>query len=292
MSTVQSRIVILLGLAVAVGVFAQVDSGTITGIVSDSTGATVAGVQVKVVQVETNFQFAAVTNPEGIYRVQSLIPGTYQITFEASGFKRIVQGNISLHTGDVLAVNATLEVGNVSESIQVTAQSTLLQTETSSTGTVSLGETLYKMPLFQRSITNSMALVPGLTVQTTGGTAGLSAYTVNGQRNTGTAMFGRRHFGVDPLVSALGGSADPISTPSTKSKFSPELSSLEYGHSSSGVISTVKKSGTNELHGMASDYGRTRRMTHRQFFNLYTAAAPGSGDLPSVCPSWFMRSPI
>src|SRR2546430_14187123 len=130
MPTVPRRTTILLGITLAASAFAQVDTGTITGRVSDSTGATVAGVQVKVVQVETNFQFAAITNAEGIFRVQSLQPGTYQVTFEASGFKRIVQGNVSLHTGDVLPVNATLEVGNVSESIQVTAQSTLLQTET------------------------------------------------------------------------------------------------------------------------------------------------------------------
>src|SRR4029079_778471 len=120
-----------------------------------------------------------------------------------SGFKRILQSNVTLHTGDVLAINANLEVGSITESIQVTAQSTLLETETSSTGTVSQGEMLYKMALFQRSITNSMSLVPGLTVQTTGGTAGLSAYTVNGQRNTGTAMFEDGMFGVDPLASAL-----------------------------------------------------------------------------------------
>src|SRR5437667_7754171 len=110
MPTVPRRTTILLGITLAAGAFAQVDTGTITGRVSDPTGATVAGVQIKVVQIETNFQFAAVTNPEGIYRVQSLIPGTYQVTFEAAGFKRVVQANISLHTGDVLAVNATLEV--------------------------------------------------------------------------------------------------------------------------------------------------------------------------------------
>ena len=274
-------------MALAVGAFAQVDTATITGRVSDPTGATVGGVQIKVVQIETNFQFAAVTNPEGIYRVQSLIPGTYQVTFEAAGFKRVVQANISLHTGDVLAVNATLEVGNVSESIQVTAQSTLLQTETSSTGTVSLGDTLYKMPLFQRSITNSMALAPGLSVKTDGGTAGLSAYTVNGQRNTGTAMFEDGMFGVDPLASALA-IIKPIENSVEEVKMLTGTLPAEYGHSSSGVISTVKKSGTNELHGMASDYGRTRRMTHRQFFNLYTAAQPQPGN-PNGVPSWFMQ---
>src|SRR5947209_9503551 len=131
-----------LSLALVAGIYAQVDTGTITGRVTDSTGATVPAVQVKLVQVETNFQFAAVTNSDGIYRIQSLIPGTYQIAFEASGFKRIVQSNVTLHTGDVLAINGSLEVGSVTESIQVSAQSTLLETETSSTGTVGQGNAL------------------------------------------------------------------------------------------------------------------------------------------------------
>src|SRR5258708_10197660 len=133
---------VLLGLAFLSSAYAQVDTATITGRVSDSTGATIANAQVKVVQTENNFQFAAVTNSEGLYRVQSLQPGTYQVTIEAAGFKRVVERNVTLHTGDVLPVNVTLEVGSVNESIQVTTQSTLLETETSATGTVSQGDTL------------------------------------------------------------------------------------------------------------------------------------------------------
>jgi TonB-dependent Receptor Plug Domain. len=239
------------------------------------------------VQTENNFQFAAVTNSEGLYRVQSLQPGTYQVTIEAAGFKRVVERNVTLHTGDVLPVNVTLEVGSVNESIQVTAQSTLLETETSATGTVSQGDTLYKMALFQRSITNSMALVPGLTVSTTGGTAGLSAYTVNGQRNTGTAMFEDGMFGVDPWAANLN-IIKPIENSTEEVKMLTGTLPAEYGHSASGVISTVKKSGTNEIHGMAADYGRTRRMTHRQFFNSFTTAQPQPGN-PNGVPSWFMQ---
>src|SRR5437016_4091216 len=111
MTLLRRCVAILLGVAWALCLHAQVDTATITGRLTDSTGSTVANVQVRVVQVETNFQFAAVTNSEGIYRVQSLLPGTYQMTFEASGFKRVVQGNVTLHTGDVLPVNVTLEVG-------------------------------------------------------------------------------------------------------------------------------------------------------------------------------------
>lgn len=114
------RFAALWALAATTLIFAQVDTGTITGRVMDPTGAAIPGVQVSLVQTETNFRFAAVTNSEGIYRVQSLQPGTYRVTFEAAGFKRGVQDSIALSVGDVRPVDATMEVGAVTESVEVT----------------------------------------------------------------------------------------------------------------------------------------------------------------------------
>ncbi len=275
------------GALFASSAYAQVDTGAITGRVTDSSGAALPNAQVAIVQKETNFRFQTVTNGEGIYRVQSLQPGAYQLTFEAPGFKRLVRENVALQTGAVLPVDATLEVGSSSESVQVTAEATLLGTETSSTGTVTEGDVLYKMPLYQRYITNSMSLVPGLTVQTTGGTSGLSAYTVGGQRNTGTAVFEDGVFGNDPLASWLT-VVKPIENSVEEVKVLTGTLPAEYGHSTNGVITTVNKSGTNEFHGSAGDYGRTRGMTHRQFFNLYTTSQPQPGN-PNGVPAWFME---
>ena len=272
---------------VASPLFAQVDTGTITGRVTDSSGSAVPGVQINLVQRETQFKFQTVTNSEGIYRIQSLQPATYQLTCEAAGFKRVVQENLSLQTGAVLPVDITLEVGSTSESIQVTAEATLLETETSSTGTVTEGEYLYKLPLYQRYITNSLTLVPGLTVATTGGSGGLGAYTVGGQRNTGTALFQDGVLGNDPLESSLT-VMKPIENSVQEVKVLTGTLPAEYGHSTSGVIVTVNKSGANTYHGSASDYGRTRRMTHRQFFSLYTTEQPQPGN-PNGVPAWFMQ---
>src|ERR1700682_181385 len=101
---------LVITLVLALSIHAQVDTATITGRVTDSTGATIANAQVKVVQKETNFQFAAVTNAEGLYRVQSLQPGTYRVTVEAAGFKRLVQDGLILRVGDVLPVNGELQI--------------------------------------------------------------------------------------------------------------------------------------------------------------------------------------
>ncbi|MGH9962207.1 MAG: carboxypeptidase-like regulatory domain-containing protein, partial [Pyrinomonadaceae bacterium] len=129
--------------------FAQIGTSTITGRVSDPSGAVVPNVAVEVVQVETNFKFSALTNSEGLYRVQSLQPGIYRITFELQGFKRLVRENVDLRTGDTLAVDVVLQLGEIGESIEVTGQTQLLETETSASGAVVEGEFLYKMPLYQ-----------------------------------------------------------------------------------------------------------------------------------------------
>jgi hypothetical protein len=254
--------------------------------VTDPSGSVIPGVKIGLVQPETNFRFQAVTNAEGIYRIQSLQPGTYQITFEASGFKRLVQASVVLQTGAVAAVDVQLEVGSTNESVQVTAEASLLETATSSTGTVTEGDVLYKLPLFQRNITNSMVVMPGLTVQTTGGSGGIGAYTVGGQRNSGVALFEDGVYGNDPVVSTLG-AIRPIENTVEEVKVLTGTLPAEYGHTTGGVLTVVKKSGTNQVHGMASDYGRTRIMAHRQFFNLYTSAQPQPGN-PNGVPGWFM----
>ena len=85
-------VVVLVWIGLAGSALAQVDTGTITGRVTDLSGSVIPSVRISLVQPETNFRFQAVTNAECIFRIQSLQPGTYQITFEAAGFKRLVQG--------------------------------------------------------------------------------------------------------------------------------------------------------------------------------------------------------
>jgi Carboxypeptidase regulatory-like domain len=129
----------LAALAVSIytaSLFAQVGSSTISGRVTDSTGAVVSNVKVLAVQTATNFNFNAITNTDGLFRIPSLSPGDYKVTFELPGFKRIIRENVDLRTGDNLAVDVTLQVGNTSESVEVTGTTPLLETETSATGSL------------------------------------------------------------------------------------------------------------------------------------------------------------
>lgn len=276
----------LIALGCAQLVFGQADTGTITGRVTDSSGAVANGVQITVVQKENNFTFSSVTNNDGIFRVQSLQPGTYTVTFQAPGFKRVIRDGITLRVGEVLPIDTTLEVGAVTESVEVSAVAPLLETETSATGTVTEGDQLYKLAMYQRYITNSFTIMPGTTNLTNGGTNGLGAFSVAGQRYNGTVALEDGVFSNDPLGSTT--TIKPIENSVDEVKVLTGTLPAEYGHSAGGVISTVKKSGSNEYHGMASDFGRNRIMTHRQYFSLYTTEQPQPGN-PNGVPAWFME---
>jgi hypothetical protein len=168
---------------------AQVGTSTLTGRVTDPTGAVVAGVAVTITNTETNFRFSSNTNEEGLYRVLSLAPGPYHLTFEAAGFKRVMREDITLRTGDVLAVNASLELGSVADSVEVTGAPPLLETETSAVGSIVRGETLYKLPTFQRYVNYTLHLQPGMTTAGAAHAASLTSFHLAGQR-AGAIGFG------------------------------------------------------------------------------------------------------
>lgn len=246
--------------------FAQIGTSTITGRVTDSTGAVVPNVSVLVVNTETNFQFTATTNQEGLYRVQSLQPGPYRVTFTASGFKKLVRDNIDLRTGDVLAVEGSLEVGSVTESVEVKAAAPLLETETSATGTVAEGKFLYTLPTMQRFTNNTLNYVPGMTDEgyTWGET--LDAFHVAGARGT-PAFFDDGVNGQSPLSQGTTMKV-PLNSVAEIKVLTTALPA-EYGHSAAGAISVVTRTGTNALHGEAAIWGQTRSMVHRRFFDMY-----------------------
>jgi hypothetical protein len=265
---------------------AQIGTSTLTGRVTDSTGAVVPSVTALVVNTETGFRFTATTNQEGLFRVQSLQPGPYRITFEASGFKRLIRENIALRMGDTLPVDAVLEVGNVVESIEVTAAAQLLETETSATGTAIEGKVLYSLPIYQRSLPATFLFVPGMTARGYANASNLSQFYVAGQRSTAIAYYEDGVMGNDQTTgtSVVWTVQNAVADVKVLTTTLP----AEYGHSAGGVLSIVKKTGTNEFHGMVSQYGRTRRMEHRNFFQRVRSSQPQPGA-PNGLPVFFMQ---
>jgi hypothetical protein len=127
-ATLRLMLAALLLAAVALG---QTGQGTLTGTVTDPTGAIIPGVNIVINNENTGFNYAAQTNEEGLYRVPYLNAGIYTITFEASGFKKIVRPKIQVRSTETQQLNVALEVGDVVETVEVAANATLLETESS-----------------------------------------------------------------------------------------------------------------------------------------------------------------
>ena len=276
----------LLVLSVALAV-AQIGTSTLTGRVTDSSGAVVPGVAVTVVNTDTNFQYAATTNQDGLFRVQSLPPGPYRLTFEAAGFKRLVRDGITLTASDTRPVDATLDVGTVTESVEVKAQAQLLETETTSSGALVVGNMYYKLPIYQRSVHFTLTITPGLSLGSYGSAANGSTtpFNVAGARSTQLGVFEDGVLGMNPNGSSQ--SVRSVENSVAEVKVLTSTLPAEYGHTAGGVISIVKKSGTNEFHGMASEFGRVRRMQHRLFFDRFRTSDPQPGA-PHGVGTFFM----
>ena len=131
---------------------AQTGQGTIVGRITDPTGGVVPGVSVRVEHAGTGFTYDSVTNEEGLYHVPYLNPGTYTLTFEAPGFKRLVRSGIAVRSTETSRVDVALELGQVSESVEVKAASVLLETESATVGHLVSGESLNRLPTPQQKI--------------------------------------------------------------------------------------------------------------------------------------------
>ena len=190
------------------------------------------------------FVFTSVTTPEGTWYIPNLNPGKYQLRIEAAGFKTYVQNGIILRTAEQPRIDVKLEVGNVSESIQVTGTAPLLETETATSGQVLEGQTIVKMPVLQKAFYRMYLYMPGMNV-------------VNGQHAIGQRQraLGFTIDGVNSKEPVLGNpnNFDTVMTTSLDmiQEFKMYTTGLpaEFGHSSGGQLSGVMKSGTNQFHG-------------------------------------------
>jgi hypothetical protein len=234
-----SSIVILIGLLQTGPARAQIGTATIMGQVTDTTGSVVANLPITVVETETNFSFSAVTNGVGLFRVQSLQPGTYRLVFEAKGLKRVVRENVVLRTGDTLEVNIALEVGDVTQSVTVGGAVPLLETETSSTSTVMEGATLYALPVYQRYLGATPLFTPNVVVGTPNSGETLSQIHIAGQRGTSTGVFLDGTSGNDPMTGTV--ILRPIQGAVQEVNVLTTTLPAEYGHSAGGAISAVAK---------------------------------------------------
>jgi hypothetical protein len=240
---------LFLMLLAALPLFAQAGRGSITGTITDASGAVVPGVQITVVNNETGARYVVQGNDVGHYLLPNLPVGEYEVTFELKGFKKVTWPNIGVSVTAVRRADVKLEPGAVTESVAVTAEAPRLQTDSATVGTTLGAKDLTSLALH---IGNGGRMIEWLAFSTMPGVTGDPRYT-NSSRMNGTATNSQETIVDGATVSMDTGS--PIGNVSMEavSEFNFQTSgiSAEYGRTQAAVSSVVLKSGTNEIHGSA-----------------------------------------
>jgi len=248
------RFLLCLSITVACAL-AQRDLGTITGTVSDPQGSGIPNAKVTITEVETGLAYVVETTSNGEYVRAALKPGNYTVSVEAAGFRRVSQQNVIVTGGDRVGVPLTLAVGDVSQSVEISAASPILQTESTTLGANIAAKQVSELPLGgQRTFTFLARLSPGVVPAEPGARDAVGGgFSANGVRSNGQNNFLLN--GVDNNVNVIDFLNQTAYVIGPSVEAIGELQILtsgynaEYGRGAGGVLNTNLKSGTNEVHG-------------------------------------------
>jgi hypothetical protein len=246
--------------------FGQSFTGQIVGTVKDSTGAVVPRAEVAITHVQTNRTLSAVANEHGRYVSVPLEVGEYRVEGSLAGFKRAVKSGITVRIQDTVVVDIVLEVGGLSEQVEVSGEVAHLETTTSALGKVVDNRRIRDLPLNTRNVYSLVFLTPGVAGSVGIDYSGLN-YSVNGARpKTMDTIID----GVTASHSTVTGSAGISVFPSVDAiqefKVLGANYAAEFGRSTGNVLNVVYKSGTNELHGTAYEFLRNSAFDANNYF--------------------------
>ena len=243
-------------IAIAGNIFAQESRGTIAGRVSDSQSAPIARVKVVISNVETGVDTNLSTNDQGAYGAPLLLPGSYRVSAEHPGFKRFIRGGITLSVNDSLQIDVKLEVGDVSQSVDVVSEAPLVESTNASMSTLIGAKELTELPIAQGNPYLLISLAPGTTFEGDqtlnrpyepthivdysmgGSVSGTTDITLDGVSNTSKGGNGRVAAAYVPPVDAVG-----------EIRIETNSFDARTGQTSGGLVNISLRSGTNKLHG-------------------------------------------
>ncbi len=260
---------------------AQETTGTITGTVTDETGAILPGVTVVVRNVETGRTWDFVSSETGTYNARLLPVGNYEVTAELTGFRKTARPGIELHVNDRLKVDMMLRAGNISETVEVVAESPIVKTETSEVSTLINNTQVLAMPLNGRNIVQLVAMQPGVSTtlgsQMFVGLGNLTSVFVNGNRasQNNWMIDGADNNDVGSNLALINYvNVDSVS----EVKILRSNYSAEFGRSGGGQVNVVTKSGTNGFHGSAYEFYRDDKFDAINFFSTLDIDKDGTRD--------------
>src|SRR5215813_4156121 len=270
---------LFLCLVLSSSVFAQVAGGSISGTVTDASGAVVPNAQVTVLNTATGVMRTLVTNDSGFYNAPNLLPGPYQVKTSASGFATMVE-RLELTVGAEAVVNVQLKAGEVTEAVQIGGDVSAIEQASSTLSAAVQGKTIRELPLNGRDWAQLATLEPGVhTIDTQNLNTLGNAGRVNRGWGTNITVAGARPQQNNYLLDGIsindysgGGPGNTLGANlgvESIQEFSVVSAnpSGEYGKTSGGVFNAVTRSGTNGLHGSAYEFIRNSALDARNFFD-------------------------
>lgn len=255
-------------------VLGQLTTGGMVGTVTDSSGAVVPGVAVTLTDVSTGVATKTTTDSDGNYTVRPLLIGTYTVTAEKQGFQQAVLSNVEVAIGQVVRLDLVLQLGTVEQKLQVTAAPPLLQSQTSSLGTIETERRIADLPLNGRNFFQLAYLGPGASLGANGTSAAVGA-TDNNRPGIAVSVNGLRVFDNNFLIDGVdnnefgNGTVIVQPPPDAIQEFRVEENSMnaEFGRGGA-MLNLVLKSGSNQLHASAWEFLRNDKLDARNFFDV------------------------
>lgn len=257
--------------------FAQIDSGEITGTVQDGSGAVIAGAKITLTNDATSTSAITQSTSTGTYVFSDVKAGTYTIEVEANGFQKYVTHGINVHVQQVLTIDTPLAAGEVNQQVVVTAAAPLLQTENAALGQTIGSQSVNNLPLNGRNwvslaqLSAGVATAPVTQPSTNAGQTGSAYFSVNGVNLWQNDI---RLNGINDNIEVYGGSkigtnATITPPPDAIQEFKLQSGDFnaEFGHSTGGIVNAVTKSGTNRLNGDLWEYLRNDDLQANDYFS-------------------------
>jgi outer membrane receptor protein involved in Fe transport len=267
---VQFTVLVTIFIGLPLTLLAQIDQGTITGTVSDSSGSVVPNAQITLTENDTGLVLKSTTNKEGVYVFSPVKIGNYTVTASGPGFSTVSLPGIVLNVNQRLSADLKLQAGNVSQTVTVNAGAAqLLETQQSSTGQVVSSQVINDTPLNGRNYVFIAQLTAGVTQSNGSRGEGKGDFNANGQRAE------QNNFVLDGVdnnsnaVDFLNGASFVVKPPpDALAEFKVQTSNYDaqFGHSAGGVINASIKSGSNNLHGNLWEYWRNDSLDAVDYF--------------------------
>ena len=287
-------------LLLAAPLSAQTAAGEISGLATDSSGSVMPGVRVTLTNVATNAVRVVQTNDAGVYVFPAVPPGTYTLKAEIEGFSSIERSNILVQVGSSIRVPFEMAIGQLSDVVQVTADTQLIQTENASIGTVIENRSIVELPLNGRNYLQLASLIPGAT--TNGPASAQGQQRMGGQRNSFSLnVSGQRihynHYSLDGVENTDLNFNSYMLLPSVDAleefKVESGIFGAEYGRAIAQINASTK-SGTNAFHGTVFEFVRNSELDAKNYFdpkdkpippfkrNQYGLTAGGPVQIPNI----------